>query len=99
MGENLRLGPDRLRIAKAFLLAALTGAVILSLFLYAILPALEHRLTPAQIEWLQLAFLAHPYWVLLSIFVLSALCSLPVLLVALRVGHLGPWRKPAPKSS
>ena len=75
------------RVVKALLAAALTGAGILGLVRYLLLPALARELTTNQVMWLREAFRMHPVWFLLAIFVLCAILGIPVLLVALWTAH------------
>ncbi|MBZ5578924.1 MAG: hypothetical protein LAP40_20375 [Acidobacteriia bacterium] len=93
MSEPVTPRPEPGRVAQAILAAALVGAAILSLVLYGILPRVAGWLSPEQTEWLREAFRTHPYGVLLAILASSGVLSLPVLLVALRVARLGPWRR------
>ena len=74
-------------------LAGLTGAAIMSLVLYVILPAVAQRLTASQVAWLREMFNAHTSIALLTILLAVALLGLPVFLVALWAARLGPWRK------
>jgi hypothetical protein len=71
------------RKGKALLAAAVTGAAMLLLVHYAILPKLAQDVTPAQRIWLRDAFMTHTVRFLLTIVALVAILSLPVLLVAL----------------
>ncbi len=71
------------RIVKALLAAAVTGAAMLALVQYALLPKLARDVTPAQRVWLRDAFMTHTGWFLVAILALAAILSLPVLLVAL----------------
>ena len=68
---------------KALIAAALTGAAMLALVQYVVLPKLARNATPAQRIWLRDAFATHTGWLLLTIVALAAILSLPVLLVAL----------------
>jgi len=70
---------------KALLAALVTGATMLALVQYVILPEFVRDVTPSQHIWLRNAFLTHPVWVLFAIVALTAIFSLPVLLVALWV--------------
>ena len=81
------------RLLHTTVLAALTGAAIMSLVLYVILPAATQRLTAPQIAWLREMFNAHTGLMLLAILVAVALLGLPVFLVALWAARLGPWRR------
>ncbi|MBZ5590705.1 MAG: hypothetical protein LAP39_00600 [Acidobacteriia bacterium] len=83
---------QRQRLIKALFAAAVAGACIRGLLHYLLLPALARGLTTAQLKWLRTAFETHPGLFLLAILVLAAALGLPVLLVALRTAHLGPWR-------
>jgi hypothetical protein len=85
-------GDPRLMV-KAVALAGLTGAAIMSLVLYAILPAVAQRLTAPQIALLREMFNAHTGLTLFAILAAVALLGLPVFLVALWAAHLGPWRR------
>jgi hypothetical protein len=80
-------------MVKAVALAGLTGAAILGLVLYVILPAVAQRLTAPQIAWLREMFNAHTNLALFAILVAVTLLGLPVFLVALWAARLGPWRK------
>jgi hypothetical protein len=84
---------DPRRLVKAVALAGLTGAAIMSLVLYVILPAVPQRLTAPQIAWLREMFNAHTSLMLFAIFPAVALLGLPVFLVALWAARLGPWRR------
>ena len=84
---------DPRRLVKAVVLAGLTGAAIMSLVLYVILPAVAQRLTAPQIAWLRELFNAHTSLSLLAILAAVALLGLPVFLIALRAARLGPWRR------
>lgn len=77
----------------AIVLGGLTGAAIMSLVLYVILPAATQRLTAPQIAWLREMFNAHTSLMLLALVVAAALLGLPVFLVALWAARLGPWRR------
>ena len=68
---------------KALLAAAVTGAAMLVLVQYVVLPKLARNVTPAQRIWLRDAFMTHTGWFLFANVVLVAILSLPVLLVAL----------------
>jgi NADH:ubiquinone oxidoreductase subunit 4 (subunit M) len=85
-------GDPRLMV-KVVALTGLTGAAIMSLFLYVILPIVAHRLTTPQIAWLREIFNAHPSILSLTLLVAAALLGLPVFLVALWAARLGPWRR------
>ena len=75
---------DRLnRKVKALLAAAGTGAAMLVLVQYVMLPWLAGAMTPDQGIWLRDVFVTHTGWFLLAIVALTAIFSLPVLLVAL----------------
>jgi lysylphosphatidylglycerol synthetase-like protein (DUF2156 family) len=80
-------------VAKTMVLAGLTGAAIMSLVLYVILPAAARRLTAPRIAWLREMFNAHTGVALLAILLAVALLGLPVFLVALWAARLGPWRR------
>jgi hypothetical protein len=84
---------DARRLVKTVVLAALTGAAIMSLVLYMILPAATQRLTAPQIAWLREMFNAHTSLLLLALLVAAALLGLPMFLVALWAARLGPWRR------
>ena len=84
---------------KALLAAMVTGLVELGLVRYVVLPRLGQGLSPNQVQWLREAFVTHPIWVLLAILALAAALSVPVLLVALRVSRLGPWRDRSTRAS
>jgi hypothetical protein len=84
---------DPRRLVKAVLLAGLTGAAIMSLVLYVILPAAAQRLTAPQIAWLREMFNAHTGLALFAILLAAALLGLPIFLVALWAARLGPWRR------
>jgi hypothetical protein len=75
---------DLRRLIKGWLLAAATGAAILSLLKYGLLPEVARRITPAQTAWLRDAFRTHPFLCLCPIFVAALILGLPVLWVALR---------------
>ena len=83
---------QRRRLIKALVAAVVAGACILGLLHYLLLPAMARGLTTAQLKWLRTAFETHPGLFLFAILVLAAALSLPVLIVALRTTHLGPWR-------
>ena len=68
---------------KAVLVTAVSGTAMLALVHYGLLPRLGRYVSPAQRSWLRSAFLMHPFGVLLSIVALSAILSLPLLLVSL----------------
>jgi hypothetical protein len=84
---------DPRRLVKTVVLAGLTGAALMSLVLYVILPAATQRLTAPQIAWLREMFNAHTSLLLLTLLVAAALLGLPVFLVALWAARLGPWRR------
>lgn len=84
---------DARRLVNVVVLAGLTGAAIMSLVLYAILPAIAQRLTAPQIAWLREMFNAHTSLSLFAILLAAALLGLPVFLVALWAARLGPWRR------
>jgi len=84
---------DPRRLVNAVVLAGLTGATIMSLVLYVVLPAAAQRLTAPQIAWLREMFNAHTSLSLLAILLAAALLGLPVFLVALWAARLGPWRR------
>jgi predicted PurR-regulated permease PerM len=74
---------DRVRrLVKAILAAALTGAGMLGLVRYVVLPLLAQKITDEEIGWLRQAFATHPVWCLLAIFAIAAALGLPALLVA-----------------
>lgn len=81
------------RLITTIVLAGLTGAAMMSLVLYVILPAATQRLTPPQIAWLREMFNAHTGLMLLALLVAAALLGLPVFLIALWAARLGPWRR------
>jgi len=81
------------RLIKTIVLAGLTGAAMMSLVLYVILPATTQRLTAPQIAWLREMFNAHTSLMLLALLVTAALLGLPVFLIALWAARLGPWRR------
>ena len=81
------------RLIKTIVLAGLTGAAMMSLVLYVILPATTQRLTAPQIAWLREMFNAHTSLMLLALLVTAALLGLPVFLIALWATRLGPWRR------
>lgn len=87
MRDNVR------RLIKTIVLAGLTGAAMMSLVLYVILPAATQRLTAPQIAWLREMFNAHTGLMLVALLVAVALLGLPVFLVALWAARLGPWRR------
>lgn len=68
---------------KALIGAALTGAAILTLVKYFLLPNVIVGATPAQREWLRNAFLMHTGWVLAGIVAVAAVFALPILAVTL----------------
>jgi len=75
---------DRLnRKMKALLAGAVTGAAMLALVQYVVLPNFARDLTPSQRTWLRDLFMAHMGWFLFGMIVLAAIFALPVLLVAL----------------
>jgi hypothetical protein len=84
---------------KALLAATVTGLVELALVRYVVLPMLAEGLSPNQVQWLREAFVTHPIWALLAILALAIGLSVPVLLVALRVSRLGPWRGGSTRTS
>ena len=69
------------------------GASEIALMQYVLLPGLGQRLTPEQVQWMRAAFGNHPVWLLPAILAVAAVLTLPVLLVTLRIEHLGPWRR------
>ena len=77
---------------KALLAATVTGLIELGLVRYVVLPRLAQSLSSKQVPWLREAFVMHPVWVLLAFLALAAGLSLPVLIVALWMSRLGPWR-------
>jgi hypothetical protein len=83
---------DRRRLVKALTAAALAGAAEIGVVRYVLLPRLVGALTPNQLQWLRSAFFTHTAWSLLAMVALAATLGLPVLIVALRTAHLGPWR-------
>ena len=83
---------QRDRLVKALLAATMTGVAELGLLHYVLLPRVAQDLTPNQLQWMRGAFATHTAWFLLAIVALAAVLSLPVLIVALRMARLGPWR-------
>jgi hypothetical protein len=74
------LTPDaRRRLLATFAASAITSVVIYTIAIRLVLPALEARVTRAQVEWLRRAFEQHPLMVLGAIVVLAAVLALPVL--------------------
>jgi len=71
----------RRRLLFAMAASAATGGIIYMLVMHAVLPGLQARLMPADIEWLREAFANHPLTVLGAIFVLAAVLATPVLCV------------------
>jgi hypothetical protein len=82
-------------LLKAIFLAGLTGAGILVLVRYFVLPALVRGLTGAQVEWLSESFRLHPHLFLLAVLMAAAILGLPVLLISLWAARLGPRRQKA----
>jgi hypothetical protein len=71
-------------------LAGLTGAGILALFPYLVLPALVRGLSGAQVERLRESFQMHPSLFLLAVLIVAAISALPVLLVFVWAARLSP---------
>ncbi len=81
--------PARPRLLAAALAAVATGALVLGLVHFLLLPALVMRLTEQQLAWLQAALTRHTAWVMAGMFGVALVLSVPVLLVALWVGRSG----------
>jgi GNAT superfamily N-acetyltransferase len=88
-GGEMSEGPPRPRLLAAVLAAAATGAAMLGLVQFVLLPALIQGLSNAQVDWLRTAFTKHTGWLMTGVLVVSALLSVPVFLVALWVGRSG----------
>ena len=74
------LMPDmRHRLLLAVIASAATGGIIYLLVMHVVLPGVQARLTPADIEWLREAFTDHPLVVLSVIVVFAAVLAAPVL--------------------
>jgi len=84
---------ERRRLVRGAAAGAVADMVIYVLVVHVALPALETRLTRAQVEWLRQAFVQHPLLVLGAIVAIAALLALPVL-GAFRWAH-GPLRRPS----
>jgi len=83
---------DRWRFLKALIASAVTGVAEIGVLRYVLLPRIERALAANQIHWLRVAFVTHTAWFLLATLALAAAMGLPVLIVAMRTAHLGPWR-------
>jgi GNAT superfamily N-acetyltransferase len=88
-GGEMSEGPPRPRLLAAVLAALATGAAMLGLVQFALLPILVHSLSNAQVDWLRTAFTKHTGWLMAGVLVVSFLLSVPVFLVALWVGRSG----------
>jgi hypothetical protein len=72
---------DRRKLLRAVVASAAAGAVIYLLVMQWALPAVQARVTPAQVEWLRDAMKDHLVAVLFAIVAIAALLGLPVLMV------------------
>jgi hypothetical protein len=68
----------RRRLLFATMASAATGVIIYLLVMLLLLPGVQAWLTPAQVEWLRDAFIAHPYMVLGVIGIVAAILAAPV---------------------
>ena len=65
---------------RATMASAATGTVIYLLVMHWVLPAVQTRLTPAQVEWLRQALMDHTVAVLGVILAFAAVLGLPLLM-------------------
>ena len=79
--QNVRL----LRLALAILASQAVGAVVGTVVIYFVLPALGAGIRPQDHGWLRAAFLVHPYVVVGLIFVLSLLLASPAVWIFVKV--------------
>ena len=80
---------------RALLGSIATGVVVYLIVIRGALPLLARRLTSEQIDWLRGAFHVHPWLVLTTIAMITAILALPVL-VAFRMVYgpmKGHWRR------
>jgi hypothetical protein len=85
--QNVRL----LRLALAILASQAVGAVVGTVVIYVVLPAVGAGIRPQDRGWLRAEFLVHPYIVVGLIFILSLLLASPAIWVFVKVrGPLPP---------
>ena len=71
----------RRKLLRAIVASAAAGGVIYLLVMQWAMPAVQRRVTPAQVEWLRDAMTNHLVAVLFAIVAIAALLGLPVLMV------------------
>ena len=69
----MAVSPDRRKLLRAVVASAAAGAVIYLLVMQWALPAVQARVTPAQVEWLRDAMKDHLVAVLFAIVAIAAL--------------------------
>lgn len=85
------------RPLRAFAFSLGVGLAILGILRYALLPALAARLGSDEGSGWRDALRAHPFLLILGVLGVSAVLSLPVLLIGLWGIQAGPFRPRAPR--